>query len=258
MLRSIVCAVLFLRVSFAQPLAAQSQGPRFEVVSIKPTPTPTGGASAFNVNGARVDIRNYWLIGLLTRAFRIERPQVVAPEFAYSEDFDIQAILPVGATPDQVPELLQTMLAERFKLAYHRETRQYAVNVLTVGTSGMKLPRLPDATPGFRSVPEPGTPKGLSETLPDGTIRVTMTGKLAAVYPAMYSGGLQIVDETGLDGIYTWVQAIPPITPNMTMQDAMQDSFRAMFEAAGLKLEERKVPKETIVVDHLEKMPTEN
>ncbi len=249
MLRSAVCAVLLLRVSFAQPPAAQPESLRFEVISIKPTPTPTGGESVFNVNGIHLDIRNYWLFGLLTRAFRIERPQVVAPEFAYNEDFDIQAILPAGATPGQVPEILQTMLAERFKLAYHRETRQYMVNVLTVGKDGIKLRRLPDGT---------RTSERRSETLPDGTIRVTMTGELASVYPQMYSGGLQIVDETGLDGIYTWVQAIPPTTPNMTMQDAMQDSFRAMFEDAGLKLEARKVPRETIVVDHLEKTPTEN
>jgi len=215
-LRRAVCAVLFLAASFAQAAAAQSEVPRFEVVSIKPTPTPTGSESAFNVNEARVDIRNYWLFGLLTRAFRIERPQVVAPDFAYSEDFDIQATLPAGAMPEQVPEMLQAMLAERFKLAYHRETREYQMTVLSVGKSGMKLPRLPHGTQ------KPVTSERLSERLPDGTIRVTMTGKLASVFPAMYSGGLQIVDETGLDGIYTWVQAIPPITPDMTMQDAMR------------------------------------
>jgi uncharacterized protein (TIGR03435 family) len=244
--RSVLSAVLLLLpASLAQPPAM-----RFDVVSIKPTPPATGIESAFNIDGARVEIRNYWLFGLLTQAFRIERPQMVAPDFAYNEDFDIQATLPAGATPDQVPDMLQAMLTERFRLAYHRETRQYTVNVLTIGKGGVKLPRLPDRTPV--------TPERLSERLADGTIRVTMTGKLASVYPAMYSGGLQIVDETGLEGIYTWVQAIPPVTSDRTMQDAMQDSFRTMFEDAGLKLDARKVPKETIVVDHLEKMPTEN
>jgi uncharacterized protein (TIGR03435 family) len=71
-------------------------------------------------------------------------------------------------------------------------------------------------------------------------------------------GGLQMVDETGLDGIYTWVRDQPPIAPGMSFQDAVQDSFKAMIEAAGLKLETRKVPKNTIGVDHLEKAPTEN
>ena len=71
-------------------------------------------------------------------------------------------------------------------------------------------------------------------------------------------GGLQMVDETGLDGIYTWVRVEPPVTSGMTFRDAVQEGFKAMIEAAGLKLEERTVPKETIVVDHLEKVPTEN
>ena len=67
-----------------------------------------------------------------------------------------------------------------------------------------------------------------------------------------------MVDATGLDGIYTWVRDLPPPTPGMTFRDLTQESFKAMIEAAGLKLEPRKVLKDTIVVDHLEQMPTEN
>jgi uncharacterized protein (TIGR03435 family) len=79
------------------------------------------------------------------------------------------------------------------------------------------------------------------------------------LFPVMNSfGGLQMVDETGLDGIYTWVRDQAPPTPGMSYQDAVQDAFKAMIEAAGLKLGPRKVPKETIVVDHLEMKPTEN
>jgi len=53
-------------------------------------------------------------------------------------------------------------------------------------------------------------------------------------------GGLQMVDETGLDGIYTWVRDLPPPTAGMSFQEATQGSFKAMIEAAGLKLETRK------------------
>jgi uncharacterized protein (TIGR03435 family) len=71
-------------------------------------------------------------------------------------------------------------------------------------------------------------------------------------------GGLSLVDETGLDGVYTWVQDEPPITPGVSQADGLQESFKAMIEAAGLKMETRKVPKDTIVVDRFEKTPTEN
>jgi uncharacterized protein (TIGR03435 family) len=179
----------------------------------------------------------------------VELPQVDAPDFARSESFEIQATLPEGATREQVAEMLQTMLADRFKLAYHRETHEYRVGVLTVGKSGMKLPRLPEGTRG----------QFASNRLSDGATRTTQTGNVASLFPVMNSfGGLQMVDETGLDGIYTWIQELPPPTPGVSYQEALQDFFKAMIEAAGLKLETRKVPKETIVVDHLERKPTEN
>jgi uncharacterized protein (TIGR03435 family) len=248
--RVAICAGLFLAVSFAQ-------SPRFEVVSIKPVPRPTpetvqAGTSriGFNVNGARVQISGYAVLSLVARAFRVEPPQVDAKGFAGSETFEIQATLPAGATPEQVPEMLQAMLAERFKLAYHRETREYQMTVLTVGKSGMKLPRLPDGTRAAST----------STRLADGTTRMTQTGNVTSLFPVMnsFGGFQQMKDETGLDGIYTWVQDVPPPTPGMSFQDAMHEAFKAMIEAAGLKLETRKVPKETIVVDHLEKQPTEN
>jgi uncharacterized protein (TIGR03435 family) len=201
------------------------------------------------VNAARVQLNGVPAISLLTRAFRVQSRQVDAPDFARDAFFEIQATLPAGATPEQVPEMLQAMLAERFKLAYHRETRQYQMNVLTVGKSGMKLPRLPDGTHMTST----------SNRLPDGATRTTRIATLSSFFPVMNSfGGLQLLDETGLDGIYTWVQDQPPITPDLSQRDGLQESFKAMIEAAGLKMETRKVPLETIVVDHLEKKPTEN
>src|SRR5262245_23052886 len=214
----------------------------FEVVSIKEAPRPTpelirsGSGIVFNIDPAHVRIAGYTPFALLARAFGVEQPQVDAPDFARSEYFEIQATLPMGATADQVPEMLQTMLAERFKLAYHREAREYHVSVLTVGKSGMKLPRLPD---GIQAPPPTST------RLSDGSTRMTQTGNVRSLFPVMNSfGGLQMVDETGLDGIYTWVRTQPPFTPGMTYQDAVQEGFKAMIEAAGMKLEERKVRKE--------------
>jgi uncharacterized protein (TIGR03435 family) len=237
-------------VAAAQPRLA------FEVVSIKPASPPTSEtiqSTAFHValeiDAARVRISGYTPAGLMTAAFRVPLPQVDAPDFARREYFEIQATLPAGATREQVPEMLQTMLAERFKLAYHRETREYKLTVLSVGKNGMKLPRLPDGSPEAFT----------SNRLSDGTTRMTHNGNIASLFGAINSfGGLQMVDETGLDGVYTWVQDLPPPRAGVTFEEATQDSFRAMIEAAGLKMETRKVPRETIVVDHLEKQPTEN
>ena len=229
MLRIVVCAILFSAVSFTQSPAVKSDGPRFEVVAIKPAPEPTpatiqAGTSriAFNVDAARVQIKGYTPFLLLARAFRVDLQQVDAPDFARSEYFEIQAALPAGATREQVPEMLQAMLAERFKLIYHRETREYQMSVLSVGKNGMNLPRLPDDTQMRPS----------QDRLPDGTTRMTQIGKVASLFPVMNSfGGLQMVDETGLDGIYAWVRILPPRTPDVSFQEATQDAFKAMIEA---------------------------
>ncbi len=229
----------------------------FEVVSIKPIPGPTPETiqdrtfrPGINIDASRVEI-TFTPIVFLARAFKVNPDQIDAPDFARSQYFAVQATIPAGATSEQVPEMLQTMLAERFKLVYHREIREHAVTVITVGKSGMKLKRLPDDTPI-----SPQT----RVRLPDGTTRITTIGKLSALFPVMNSfGGFpRSVDETGLDGVYTWVQDQAPPSPDRTFQETTHDSFASMMEAAGLKLEARKVPEETIVVDHLEKMPTEN
>ena len=229
----------------------------FEVVVIKPVPQPVpaiNGPAATDCFGMKIDagrvrICGYSLVALLSSAFRVDRRQIVAPAFAPTQFFEVQATLPEGATRDQVPDMLQTMLAERFKLSYHRESREYPIDFLKVGRNGMKLPRLPDGTP----------PSHRSTPLPDGGWHIIQVGKLSSLFPVMNSfGGFQIVDETGLDGIYSWVQEQQPVRPGMNNQEAVQQAFRDMLDAAGMKLETRKVPKDTIVVDHLEKAPTEN
>lgn len=98
MLQRAVFAVLFLAVSFAQSPAAKSERPRFEVVAIKPIPRPTPGDGSpygLHVSGARVQ-GVYQLFSFFTRAFRVESPQVEAPDFAHDEFFEMQATLPPG------------------------------------------------------------------------------------------------------------------------------------------------------------------
>ena len=242
-------------ISFAFACLAVAQPKlEFEVVAIKPAPRPTpetirDGSSwiGTRIEGNRVQIGGSPPM-LVSSAFRVPLQQVVVPD-SLDGFFNIQATIPDGATRDQVPEMLQAMLAERFKLTYHHEMRDYPLTFLTVGKNGMKLPRLPDDTP----------PSSSSTPLPGGGMRMTQVGKVSSLFPVMNSfGGLQMVDETGLDGIYTWTRVQQPGRPGMSYQDIVQEAFQEMIESAGLKLETRKVPKDTIVVDHLEKFPTEN
>lgn len=252
----------FLELAIALALytgtAAAQPKPTFEVVSIKPSPAPTPqdrilGAfrPVFTFDTTHLESRNFPLTVILARAFQVDLSQIIAPDFASDAYFEVLATAPAGSKREQLPEMLQAALAERFKLAFHRETRDYMTTVIATGKSGMKLKRLPDDT-----IPPPR--KSVRQT--DGTTITTIVGTVKSLFPVMssYGGFPQMVDETGLDGIYTWVLNQRQASPTETYQDVMHEAYKNMLESAGLKIEERKVPKETIVVDHIEKLPTEN
>src|SRR5260370_14808764 len=127
----------------------------FEVASIKPA-APLNPRQlmmgqqrvGMKVDAARVDIANLSLADLVRIAYRVKPYQIAGPDWMKGDRFDILGKLPEGASPDQVPEMLQELLAQRFKLAVHRETKEHAVYALVVGKNGPKLVEAPaDAVP---------------------------------------------------------------------------------------------------------------
>src|ERR1700722_15101648 len=159
---------LILAVAFAAALFAQ-RGPTFEVASIKPAATPTmpdrmAGKIriGMNIDGARVDIGFLSLADLIRTAYRVKQYQISGPNWISSERWDILATLPEGASRDQVPEMLQTLLAERFGLKVNKESKEQAIFALVVGKNGPKLkeaapdPDAPSAASGGVSISRDG------------------------------------------------------------------------------------------------------
>src|SRR5438105_1578205 len=118
-------ALAVLYVTF-QLLAQQAAAPAFEVATIKPAvpisndDLRSGKARpGFIVGASQVSIRYWPLSSLMVKAYGIQSTQLSAPDWTRTESavFDILAKLPAGGTPEQVPEMLQTLLKERFKLA---------------------------------------------------------------------------------------------------------------------------------------------
>src|ERR1035441_9283141 len=132
---------------------ALGQTPAFEVASVKPA-APLDRSQMLSgqmhvgmkVDAARVDIGSMSLAELIRVAYRVKAYQVSGPDWMASERFDVLAKLPEGASSGQVPEMLQALLAERFKLSVHRESKEHAVYALVVGKNGPKLKEsAPDA-----------------------------------------------------------------------------------------------------------------
>jgi uncharacterized protein (TIGR03435 family) len=121
----------------------------FEVASVKPAQPMESQAPGklhigMQIDGARVDIGNMRLADLIPVAFKVKYYQVSGPDWLSADimsapRFDVMGKMPDGATADQVPEMLQALLADRFTMAFHRESKEHAVYALVVGKGGPKL-----------------------------------------------------------------------------------------------------------------------
>lgn len=169
-----VCAGLVLTVSslVGQTTAAALA---FDVASIKPSEPITPAMvqagrihAGMRIDGSRVDIGNFTLLQLITKAYDVKTYQVQGPSWMtpVAQRFDIVANLPAGATKEQVPQMLQALLAERFKLVIHRDTKEHNVYALVVAKSGAKIRQTQETVPaGEGAAPNPAITGSSSVTI---------------------------------------------------------------------------------------------
>jgi uncharacterized protein (TIGR03435 family) len=172
-----ICAGLMLAAGSLQG-QTPAAGPVFEVASIKPsTPiTPemvkAGKLHAgMKIDGARVDIGNFTLQQLITKAYDVKSYQVQGLPWMIplAQRFDVIANLPAGATKEQVPQMLQALLAERFKLVIRQETKDLKVYALVVGKGGVKMKETEAPPPSADgAAPNPGVTGSSSVTINQG------------------------------------------------------------------------------------------
>jgi len=170
----IICAGLVLAVCslLGQTTAA---GLTFDVASIKPSEPITPAMvqagrihAGMRIDGARVDIGNFTLLQLISKAYDVKTYQVQGPSWMtpVAQRFDIVANLPAGATKDQVPQMLQALLAERFKLVIHRDTKEHNVYALVVAKGGAKIKETQAQLPsGDGAAPNPAVTGSSSMTI---------------------------------------------------------------------------------------------
>jgi uncharacterized protein (TIGR03435 family) len=241
-------------VLLASALFAQSAPPvrSFEVASVKihHGPTPRIGIST---SGRRLtaDAVNMWL--LIMYAYNIRNFRIFGAEPLMRDDnarWDILAEAEGDSVPavDEFRHMLQLLLAERFQLKVHRETREMPVYALVVGKSGPRFKESdPDADPTQHF-----SLKGRDNfvTMP----KATMDELANAVSNAM--PGRPVVDNTGLTGTYNIRLTYTANTrANRDSEPDLSDVsvFQAVEEQLGLKLEARKETVEILVVDRVEK-----
>ncbi|MEK6396799.1 MAG: TIGR03435 family protein [Terriglobus sp.] len=241
----LLSSVLLLSI-FTIVCDAQSQ-PAFEVVSVHRN--VAGGDSSTDMNGGRLIMKNASLRTLIRTGYDIQNFQFAdGPSWLDSDSYDITAITPdhVALSQDQYRALVRSMLADRFALAVHWETRQGDVYSLVVVKNGPKLKRTntPAAEPGLNTNVSLHLGRMVGVNVPVMYLSNVLSNKL----------GRPVLDRTALDGAYDWTLVWDP-DPNA---DSTEPSvFTAVQEQLGLKLDPQKGPVRTLVIDSV-KRPSEN
>jgi uncharacterized protein (TIGR03435 family) len=239
---------------------------KFEVASIKVAAPPT--AADLLLGGRRggpgtdsptqVVWRATPLGPLIRQAHGLKYQQLIAPKWVQetvTEDvrYDIAATLPPGTTKAQFDAMVGNLMEDRFGLKFHKETREITAYTLTVAKGGSKLTPAanPDLSPvvGGGSRPEGGN-RFVSRSGPMSAIADMLEFALSRTEVAF------VVDKTGLAGKYDF--EIYYAGPLDKVDSGLPALATALEQDLGLKLEKGKTQVDVLVVDQINKVPTEN
>jgi uncharacterized protein (TIGR03435 family) len=219
-------------------LITTTQAPTFEVASVRAVNPPAGPhVVSLLINHGRLNIEAAELRQIVGLAYAIQRVRVLGgPGWADADQFDIAAKAEnVDATRDDIRVMLQALLADRFKLAVHRETKEIPAYSVVVGKTGAKLK---ESEPGRKGrMIDTVSPSGVKQTLFESMSFRVLVNMLANTL------GSPVEDQTGLTGVYDYTFDWP---------DAGSSLF-ASLEELGLKLEAKKTAVEVLIIDRVEK-----
>ena len=231
-------------------LAMLAAAPAFDVASVKPAELAPGPYSS-NLGTAghgKVALTNVTLSDCLRFAYGISNDlQIAGPDWIRSKDvrFHIVAKAPPDTPRSELLLMLQALLAERFQLTLHREHRNLTVLALVVGKSGARLQPARDNSDGTGNNFTPG--RIISNRTTMGVLVMLLSRFMRQA----------VVDRTGLAGMFeVKLEWTPQTQPGEEASGA--SIFTAVQEQLGLKLEAQKGPLEVIVIDHAERVPTDN
>jgi uncharacterized protein (TIGR03435 family) len=226
------------------PALAQTTEPSFEAASIKPTQM-TGQGESIDRHPGMLQMRNVTLQDCIREAYGMTDSQISGDKWLSADRYDIVAKAPAGVTQNQNPAMLQTLLAERFKLALHHGSKELPVYLLVVAKNGPKIQAVSPGNGGITS--RPGYMSAEA---------ITMSRLATFLSSARAQLDHTVVDRTTLSGNYTFKLEWTP--DDKQSADTIGPSlFTALQEQLGLKLETGKAPLDILIIDHAEK-PSEN
>jgi uncharacterized protein (TIGR03435 family) len=228
------------------PASARSQSParpEFEVASIKPN-TSENGRSSTRPGPTELYLENTSLRKCIAIAYNVSEDRdsaISAPDWLNFERYDIAAKFPAGTPLQEVRVMLQNLLADRFRLKLHRESKEVPIYALVAAKNG---PKLNESAPGIQGS------IGMSNGHLSGK-GVPLSALVDRLSGSVFQLGRPVVDRTGISGLYDF-------TLDWASDDSAPSLFTALQEQLGLRLEAQKGTVEVLVVDSMERKPSAN
>ena len=252
-----------------------AKAPQFEVASIKPAAPEARGTRIRNTPGGRIEITNMPLKELIVFAWRIQPFQISGgPAWMGTERYDISAKAESTPKEGELPLMLQGMLADRFQLKTHMETKELPIYALVLSRKDGKLgPKLTESKDGGCTVPDRTQPPSRPEAgqppprycgqqMMSMRTMTAVSVPLSNIVPMLARMmGRTVIDKTGLTGNYDitleWApdeSMLPADVPKPSPGETQGPSiFTALQEQLGLKLESQKGPVEILVIERAQK-----
>ena len=249
-------------------VAASAQQPAFEVASIRRNTSGDNGTRV-GYSGGRYTMTNGAIVNVIRSAYPSQVSEMIgAPSWVSSERYDISAVTEDPNAP--LRPMLQTLLADRFKLAAHYETQERPVYSLLLARADGRLgPALRKSTVDCDAVAAANRVGRTLEVAPPangappcgmmaggGSIRAGGMSLSVLVSNLAGPAGRPVVDKTGLTGNYEFVLSYNP-QPGAERPSDQPSVFTALEEQLGLKLQADRAPLEVLVLDRIER-PTED
>jgi uncharacterized protein (TIGR03435 family) len=244
---------------------SKPEGLTFEVASVKLSSDQqrqrgsTGNPPPTRGNQGILTYSQVHLLGVLATAYDVLPYEVVGPSRLGEKLYDIVAKLPQGARAEQIPAMLQNLLAERFRMRVHWDAQQKAGYALVVGKTGSKLKKSASGPDGAPDRSESFTMGGPETHVEFKGTTLKGFGKSLTILLVR-----PVEDMTGIEGVFDIAfdcstDSIPRLRPMAASEDlAVGPSILTAIRGLGLDLVSQKVPVKRLVVDSAEAIPTEN
>ena len=225
--------------------ALRAQPPTFEVATVKVNRTGSGDSRFPELRNGTLAAESVSLKSLLQAAYGFGRQRITGPSWLDSDRFDLTGKAPQGVPDSELMQMLQSLLKDRFQLKVHRETKEMPVFEMFVAKDGPKI-----------STYDPEHPLEMPADIGGSVMKGTATMSQLAerISPV---AGRPVLDKTGLKGRYAFILIFTPVSAQASDSGA-PDFFVAVQQQLGLKLESMREPIEILVVDHAERVPSEN